>query len=187
MSVTDDVSVLKKMDRKIPRSSKKIAALMGLESVFQITARLKSMEQRGLIKRSSSGKWLKVKSWKAVQQEQEQALREKEERKRALLAGEGGPRRVSDRGVPKVNTRGWEMMEIPTRRVPVHTTDYLKVFTSPKTGKSYVYAEPTEKAKFIRRMPNGIADARLVELTPSHPASRIIRRHLDSLQEEDED
>jgi hypothetical protein len=83
-------------------------------------------------------------------------------------------------------TRGW-----PVERIIVPATVRIKVdgepktvgwretklliYTSPKTGKRYVEAKPTERADLLVRMPLGIPDGRLRRYEDSASAKRIKR------------
>lgn len=165
MSVTNDVQVLKKLSFKVSLTSAEVASLLGL-TPFQVTARLKSMEKRALVKRDKVGKWLKLRKWHEVQAEQEQEAVQKKARRAVWVAGLP-PQAVVDDGVPHIeDTHGWR-----ARYTPYADDRWVLVFMDPKTGTEYIRAHFAEKADLIRTF----RDLPPVRLVKFHKGNRFFR------------
>lgn len=176
MSVTNDVQVLKKLSFKASLTSAEVAGLLGL-TPFQVTARLKSMEKRALVKRDQAGKWLKLRKWHEVQAEQEQAHQQKALRKAAWVAGLP-PQAVTDEGVPHIdNTRGWR-----ARYTPYADDRWVLVFMDPSTGTEYIRAHFAEKADLIRDFKD-LPPARLVKFHKGNRFFRMVEEYHQMLED----
>jgi len=174
VSVTNDVQVLKKLSFKQGLRSAEVADLLGL-TPFQVTARLKSMEKRELVKRDKKGNWLKVVSWKDAQAQQEQAAQAKAVRVAAWKAGLP-PQGASDEGVPHLSsTVGWT-----GRYTPYAEDRWLIVFKSPD-GVEYIRAHVSERADVIRDI-EGLPSVRLVRYAKGHRMYRAVEDYHKMLE-----
>jgi len=171
MSVTDDVAVLKKMKFKKPITSAKLAAALGL-TVFQITARLASMEKRRLVKRTKDrSNWLKLRKWHEVQREQAEESKKKAIRVAAWKAGIP-PQAATDEGVPRIeDTHGWT-----GRYMPYADDRYVFVFTDPHTTNQYIRAHFSEKADIIRDF-RDLPSVRLVKFDKKNRLFRAVEEY----------
>lgn len=139
---TNDLQVLMVMSAKNPRSSARIAEKMGL-TPFQITARLASMEKRGLVKRVE-------KSWvRLVSVDQATAMAEKnkssvEASRGTIIVNIEDATARRDVGVPILkHAKGWTFKSFWSGG-----DQRVQVFTTPK-GNHFVYADPSESADLL--------------------------------------
>lgn len=167
---TSDLAVLKVMSAKNPRSSARIAEKMGL-TPFQITARLASMEKRGLVKRDDK-KWLRLVSVDEAAAMAEKSKRTSEASRGTIIVDAADATARRDAGVRTIrHAKGW------TFRHFWSTGDQrILVFTSPKNNH-YVYAEPSETADLlIDYRDRNIGLIRMKKFAPGSNAYRRLYR-----------
>jgi hypothetical protein len=175
-----DVSVLKAMSKVNALTSRKIAAIMNV-SVFQITARLASMEKRKMVARRN-GAWVRLKRWQDIEKMEmdkiayENAL--KKLKAEAKARGTPEPKVIDDDVPQMLVTTGWTM-----REYPYNSRDYVTVFHDPETGTDYVHAESTQRADLIRVMMDGIPNVRLVEFTKGNKKFDSVNSHARALRQ----
>ena len=137
---TNDLQVLQVLSSKKAQTSARVAEKLGL-TPFQITARLASMEKRGLTKRSDdkSG-WLRLLSVEEAKNLQV----DKTKTGRSLVVDTDAATLRRDSKTDSVNnTRGW------TFRYFWMSGDHrVIVFTTPN-NQHYTYAEPSEPADLL--------------------------------------
>jgi hypothetical protein len=160
--VTNDVQVLGIMQEKKARSSAKIANALGL-TPFQITARLKSMEKRGLVARTESGKWYRL-----LTPEQAKAVQPAPK-----AGGTSSPRLtlvVKDDKVPRIRScAGW------ARQFKFVGDTRMLIVADPADGQRYVQASPHEEAHLVFES-DGLPPYRLRRLETSTFYRRMEKR-----------
>lgn len=136
---TNDLQVLGAMSAKNPRTSAHIAEKLGI-TPFQITARLASMEKRGLAQRVDK-KWLRIVSVDEAKAMAEKSKRSAESSRGTIIVDMQDAVARRDSNVPILpNARGWKL------RTFWSTGDQrIQVFTTVE-GEHFVYAEPSEPA-----------------------------------------
>lgn len=150
--VEKDIRLLKVMKEAISIPSGAIAEKVGLE-VFQITARLKSMEKRGLVQRNERGHWHRTPAgteYHGAPPAQPAA------NVRITTRTRGAPA-AYDRGVPIVRScRDWRIDYLPTR-----DHHQVTVFTDTE-GIEWIEAEISEQAHLIfKSRITGLGNTRL--------------------------
>lgn len=183
--VTTDWSVSKVL-AKFPKPvrSADIAAALSLH-VFQVTARLKGMEMRGVATRKD-GLWLSTPAGKSLAGGPEPVLAPgvAAPTRKLDVTGE----RPSDKGLKEVQTKGWGFYYVwqgsVSNKNSKQNASGIPVFNDHK-GKSWVEAAEMEEATLIRRFENGIRPVRLRPLSGSF-AERIIQRNQKAQTDADE-
>lgn len=136
---TSDLQVLQVMSAKKGMTSARIAEKLSL-TPFQITARLASMEKRGLTKRAD-GLWVKLMT--VEQAKGLQIDKTKTDRRSLIVNADDATLRRDTKAATVTHTRGWKHRYFwmsGDRRVIVFTT---------LDGKHYTYAEPSEPADLL--------------------------------------
>lgn len=174
MSVTSDWSVARSLSKsKKPLDAKGVADLLKLDSPFQITARLKGMEQRELVCRQE-GLWILTDKGRALGVGEEPAAPLKIVRIR--VAGGSAIPLPDDERVPRIKSdSNWSIYYI-WHRLPNGDFSRIDVWMD-SGGVEYVAAHPMETADAVYVCHDAsIRDKRLRKLENSS-IKRLVTRH----------
>lgn len=139
---TNDLQVLGVMSAKNPRSSAKIANKLGL-TPFQITARLASMEKRGLVRRVEK-MWLRIVSLDEANTMAEKSKTTIESSRGTIIVSTQDATARRDAKAPVLkHAKGWRFKSFWSSG-----DNRIQIFTNPK-GEHFVYAEPSEQADLL--------------------------------------
>lgn len=141
---TNDIQVLQVLSHKKGQTSARVAERLGL-TPFQITARLKSMENRGLAKRTDGKDWIRLLTVEDAKKMQEQNKRTATESRRTIAVDTDEATLRRDAKAPIIkHAKGWSY-----RYFWSSGNNRVLVFTTPNGKGHYTYAEPSEAADLL--------------------------------------